>query len=164
MAQSGGQIVEQTTHQVDMIRCLCGEIVEVHANYALRNLNDVENLDVADVMATTLKFASGAVGCLTSSCALVEGGGKGELDIIADSSVLKWGAGSISAAPGEHPEFDADLPDAASIDQVFIEAVKTGDASNIRSDYLDGLKSADVTFAMNESAVSGKPVAPHFAK
>ncbi len=164
MAQSGGQIVEQTTHQVDMIRYLCGEVTEVHANYALRNLTDVENMDVPDVMAVTFKMACGAVGSLTSSCALVNGGGKGDLEIIADSTVLKWAAKSVSAVPGEHPELDVELPDPPTIDQVFIEACKTGDASKIRSNYLDGLKSADVTFAMNESAAAGKPVVPHFAR
>ena len=164
MAQSGGQIVKQTTHQVDMIRCLCGEIAEVHANYALRNLTDVENLDVPDVMAVTLKMANGAVGCLTSSCAMINGGGKSELDIVADSTVLKWAAKSVTVVPGEHPELNVEMPDPPTIDEIFIEAVKTGDASKIRSDYLDGLKSADATFAMNESAATGKPVVPHFAK
>ncbi len=164
MAKSGGQIVEQTTHQVDLIRCLCGEIVEVHARYALRNLGDVEGLDVPDVMATTFALECGAVGALTSSCALVNGGGKSELEVIADSTVLRWSAKSVSAAPGEHPELDVETPDPPTIDDVFIEAVKTGDASKIRSNYLDGLKSAAVTLAMNESAQSGEPIVPYFAR
>ena len=49
------------------------------------------------------------------------------------------------------------------IDPVFIEAVRTGDASAIRSPYLDGLKSLDVTLAMNKSAETGRPEKPHFA-
>jgi len=164
MAESGGQIVEQTTHQVDMIRCLAGEVVEVHANYALRMLTDVEGLDVPDVMATTFKLANGGVGSLTSSCGLLNGGGKGDLDIMADKTILKWGHAAISAVPGEHPELEAPLGEAPSIDAVFIEAVKTGDATKIRSSYLDGLKSLDVTLAMNESAETGKLVTPYFAR
>lgn len=163
MAKSGGQIVEQTTHQLDMIRFLCGEITEVHANYALRLCNDMPNFDIPDVMATTFKFASGAVGVLTSSCALTEGGGKGELDIIAGKKVLKWSSAAVSAAPGEHPDLTAPLPPSPTIDSVFIEAVRTGDGSKIRSPYLDGLKSLDVTLAMNKSAEIGKPVKPYFA-
>lgn len=164
MAESGGQIVEQTTHQVDMIRCLAGEIVEIYANYALRMVNDIEGLDIPDVMATTFKFANGAVGALTSSCAMVNGGGKGDLEIMAGKTVLRWGHGSIEAVPGEHPELTAPLSPAPSIDAVFIDAVRTGDGSKIRSPYLDALKSLDVTLAMNESAETGKPVTPYFAR
>jgi len=160
MGQSGGQIVEQTTHQVDMIRCLCGEFAQVNAHYALRMLGDVEGLDVPDVMAVSFKLRNGGVGCLTSSCGLVKGGGKGELDIIADKTVVKWTAKAVTAAPGQFPELAAPLPDPPSIDDVFIQAVKTQDPSKIRSDYLDGLKSLDVTLAMNESARIGQPVAP----
>ena len=164
MAQSGGQIVEQTTHQVDLIRCLAGEFAEVHANYATRMLGHVEGLDIPDVMAVTFMLQSGAVGCLTSSCAMVDGGGKGELEIMADKTVLRWSAQTVTAVPGEHPELAAPQPGAPTIDQVFIEAVKSQDPSKIRSDYLDGLKSADVTLAMNESARTGEPVVPYFAR
>ena len=164
MSKSGGQIVEQTTHQVDMIRCLCGEITEVCSNYALRMLTDVENLDVPDVMAVTFKMACGAVGCLTSSCGLINGGGKGDFDVVADKSVLKWSSSAISAVPGEHPELAVELPASPTIDQVFVEAVRTKDASKIRSDYFDALKSLDVCLAMNDSAETGKPVVPYFAK
>src|SRR6476646_344535 len=75
MGQSGGQLVEQTPHQVDLMRYLAGEIVEVHARYATRVLGDVPNLDIPDVQVVNLQFASGAVGSLTTSCALREGGG-----------------------------------------------------------------------------------------
>ena len=104
MSKSGGQIVEQTTHQIDLIRYLCGEITEVQANYALRFSYENEGFDIPDVMASTFKFASGAVGVLTSSCAMINGGGKGELEILADHGVLKWGMTSVSAIPGEHPD------------------------------------------------------------
>ncbi|OGV76265.1 MAG: hypothetical protein A3K19_19340 [Lentisphaerae bacterium RIFOXYB12_FULL_65_16] len=163
MSKSGGQLVEQTTHNLDMIRCLCGEIVEVHANYALRLCNDMPDFDIPDVMATTFKLASGAVGVLTSSCVFTEGGGKGELEIIAGKKILKWGHAAISATPGEHPDLAAPVGPIPSIDATFMDAVRTGDSSKIRSPYLDGLKSLDVTLAMNKSAVIGKPVKPYFA-
>ncbi|MEW6357392.1 MAG: Gfo/Idh/MocA family oxidoreductase [Planctomycetota bacterium] len=163
MSKSGGQIVEQTTHQVDLLRYLCGEIEEVHANYALRHSYENKGFDIPDVMAVTLKFANGAVGVLTSSCAMTKGGGKGDLEIMADHCVLKWGATSVSAAPGEHPDLAGELPPLPPIDPMFIEAVRTGDGSKIRSPYLDGLKSLDVTLAMNKSAETGKPTRTYFA-
>ena len=62
IAQSGGQLVEQTTHQIDLLRYLVGEVEEVHAYYALRTLNGVEYLDVPNVYALTLKFENSAIG------------------------------------------------------------------------------------------------------
>jgi len=163
MAQSGGQLVEQTTHNVDMMRCLAGEIVEVYAHYALRTLNDVEGLDVPDVGAIAFRFESGAIGSLTTSCALTRGGGMGDLNILVKDAVLKWGYGSISAAPGEYPELEGELALPPSIDAVFIEAVKAGDDSKIRSPYSDALLSLDVTLAANRSAAEGKPVQTYYA-
>jgi len=163
MAQSGGQLVEQTTHQVDMIRCLAGEIVEVYATYALRTLNDVEGLDIPDVGAIAFRFENGAIGSLTTSCALTKGGGMGDLNILVKDAVLKWGYGSISAAPGEYPELEGTLAPPPSIDAVFIEAVKTGDGSKIRSPYSDALRSLDVTLAANRSAAERRPVRTYYA-
>ena len=162
MAESGGQLVEQTTHLVDMIRCLTGEIVEVYANYALRTLHDVEGFDIPDVGALCFRFESGAVGSLTTSCALNEGGGVIDLNILVKDAVLKWGVESISADPGEYPELEEELALAPSIDAVFIEAVKTGDGSKIRSPYSDALRSLDVTLAANRSAREGKPVQTYY--
>jgi len=164
MAKSGGQIVEQTTHQVDMMRYLVGEIVAVHAYYALRTLADRENFDIPDVMATALKFENGAVGILTSSCAMTSGGGKSELDIMVKEAVLRWSAGGVTVVPGEHPELAGEPRPTPSIDEVFVDAVVRNDPSSIRSPYLDGLKSLGVTLAMNESASTGNPVVPHFAR
>ncbi|MCD6334528.1 MAG: Gfo/Idh/MocA family oxidoreductase [Candidatus Latescibacteria bacterium] len=163
MAKSGGQLVEQTTHNVDMMRCLAGEIVEVYANYALRTLTDVEGLDVPDVGAISFRFESGAIGSLTTSCALTQGGGTGDLNILVKDAVLKWAVESISADPGEYLELSAEVGPAPSIDAVFIEAVKTGDGSKIRSPYSDALRSLDVTLAANRSAREGKPVQTYYA-
>lgn len=161
MGKSGGQLVEQTTHQVDLIRYLAGDFAEVQACYGLRMLDHVEGLDIPDVMAVSFRLMCGAVGAITSSCAMINGGGKSEFEIMTDSTVMKWSSKGVTASPGEHPELDVELPDAPSIDDVFIDAVKTGDGSNIRSDYLDGLKSAAVTLAMNKSAETGEPVTPY---
>jgi myo-inositol 2-dehydrogenase/D-chiro-inositol 1-dehydrogenase len=43
-------------------------------------------------------------------------------------------------------------------DRAFIEAIRTGDASLIRSTYSDGVRTLAVTLAADESARTGKPV------
>ncbi|MCD6359796.1 MAG: Gfo/Idh/MocA family oxidoreductase, partial [Armatimonadetes bacterium] len=45
MDQSGGQLHEQTTHQLDLMRYVTGdEVVEVTARYALRTMGDIEGI------------------------------------------------------------------------------------------------------------------------
>ena len=69
MAESGGQFVEQTTHIVDLARYLAGEVTSVQAFYALRGLQDVENLDVPDVGTVNMTFGSGPLATsLTRAC------------------------------------------------------------------------------------------------
>jgi predicted dehydrogenase len=164
MGQSGGQLVEQTTHQVDLMRYLAGEIVEVHARYATRVLGDVPNLDIPDVQVATFQFESGAVGSLTTSCALRKGGGKSDLNFILRDALLQYTTRDVKVSPDSAPQPEPAVGEHLTIDQAFIRAVATGDRSLIRSPYEDGLRSMDVTLAANESARTGKPVATHYAK
>jgi predicted dehydrogenase len=164
MGQSGGQLVEQTTHQVDLMRYLAGEVVEVYARYATRVLGDVENLDIPDVQVMTLQFASGAVGSLTTSCALRQGGGKSDLNFVLKDALLQYTTRDVKVTPDAAPQPEPWTGEALTIDQAFIRAVATGDRGLILSSYEDGLRSMDVTLAANESARTGKPVAPYSAK
>ena len=43
-------------------------------------------------------------------------------------------------------------------DRAFIDAIKSGDPSGIRSNYRDALKSLKLTMACNESAATGKAI------
>ena len=159
MAQSGGQLVEQTTHQVDLMRYLAGDIVEVYANYAQRAIGDVENATIPDVQVATFRFASGAVGCVTTSCALTKGGGYLDLTLVTRDMWIRYGREIVVSPPqaASIPLPQGPLPD---IDESFVRAAQTGDATLVKSPYEDGLKSAAVCLAANESAESGLPVRP----
>ncbi|MGB9596234.1 MAG: Gfo/Idh/MocA family protein [Candidatus Poribacteria bacterium] len=155
MSKSGGQLVEQATHTVDMMRCLAGEITEVFAYQENRVLKDI---DCPDVNVVVMKFENGALGSLTTTWAY-EGDwdNANVLDILFNNSLLKWSYGdfSVKPAPGKLPEKGP----SQSIDRVFIDAVKSGDGSKIRSPYRDAIKTLSATLAMNKSAKSGKPEA-----
>lgn len=159
--QSGGQMVEQTTHIFDLARYLCGEVEEVYAQYAVRTLQDVPNFSVWDVSAATLRFQSGVVGQMASSC-MVKKGGKVGLQLFAHELALEMGSGgqlTVTRPDQEQPEVvAAGIPATLREDQVFVAAVKGGDAAGIRSPYADAVKTLAVTLACNESAQSGKPV------
>jgi len=66
-AKSGGQIVEQSTHAVDLLRFLCGDIVRVSSEMDTRYWNEEEGMGVEDVSTTALRFSSGAVGSMIAT-------------------------------------------------------------------------------------------------
>ena len=66
MGKSGGQLVEQATHTIDMMRYMGGEVETVYAMQANRLLKET---DCPDANSVSLQFASGAVGSLTATWA-----------------------------------------------------------------------------------------------
>ncbi len=73
---SGGQTIEQTTHVLDTARGLAGDVVEVHA-FGARAAGHpptteaaLPAADIHDVSVASLRFASGAVGTVASTCLL----------------------------------------------------------------------------------------------
>ena len=151
-AQSGGQVVEQATHTIDMMRFLCGDVVEIHSVQANRTLTDI---DCPDHTATVMTFASGAVGCITT-CWAFEGWDGNIVDVFFDRYRLHWTAGGVEIAP-DGAGFAASEGDAPTIDRIFVEAVRTGDRSAILSPYDDAVKSLAVSLAANASAKDGAP-------
>jgi predicted dehydrogenase len=160
MDQSGGQLVEMTTHQVDLMRFLVGEIVEVHARYARRALLDVEGVTVPDVQIASFLFENGALGAITTSCALTQGGGRNDMDFVLRDAVLHYTTRDLRVAPESVPQPEPVTEPIPDIDAAFVQAIRTGDASLIRSTYDDGLRTLAATLAANESARTGEPVRP----
>jgi len=156
MARSGGMLHEMATHNVDMMRYLCGDITQVCARYSLNVLQDVENLTVPDAQVAVFEFANGATGYFSTSCALTNGGHHSSLDVVMRDMMLRFGQ-EITILP--EGAGTVTLPEQGmNIDQAFIHAVRTGDRSVIRSDYFDALKTSEVTLGANESAETGLPV------
>lgn len=161
-AQSGGQVVEQATHVVDLQRYLVGEIETVHAVAATRLMTDVENLDVADVSVATLVFANGAIGTLLNSSGLngvpQEPWDHGLTLVARDLSFRVWTDGGRIATAGETREFVNTEDSKYLLDEAFVKAVASGDPSGIRSTYADAVLTLRATLAINESARTGDSV------
>ena len=158
MAQSGGQLHEQTTHQVDLMRYLAGEIVEVYAHYSRRVMDDVEGMDIPDSQGALFKFLDGTIGMVATSPMMRQGGGANDLRFLVGDHVLSWSAGGNSLDPDDDPEVTAAPVDTPSIDAAFMEAIRTGDGGHIPCSYRSGLQTSAVTLAANESARVGRPV------
>lgn len=158
-ALSGGQLVEQTTHIVDLARYLVGEIQEVHAYFA----QGVAPLpfpdgDVSEAGVVAMRFANGAVGVITNTC-MLNAPGEVALKIYTPDRILEVGWGKlIETEANRREEFSARDNPYLSEDRAFIEAIRTGNGSLIRSPYADAVRTLAVTLAADESARIGKPV------
>jgi predicted dehydrogenase len=152
--KSGGQLVEQATHTLDLMRYLGGEVAEVYAKEATRTLPEI---DCADVHCLVLQFADGALGSLTTTWAFdpSDWSQANILEITYDAALLRWSPGGISISGGgqQRQESRADR----SIDAVFVDAVRRGDRAAILSPYEDAVRSLAVSLAANASARSGRP-------
>lgn len=153
MDKSGGQIVEQATHTIDMMRYLVGEVKEV---FAFQENRVLKRIDCPDVNSVCMKFESGALGSLTTTWAYdpSDWSNANILDILFEASLLHWAGGSLSVKP--EPETPLEVKPGQSIDRVFVDAVKSGDSSNIRTPYSDAVKSLAVSLAINRSGRTGK--------
>lgn len=156
---SGGQFVEQTTHIVDLLRYLLGEVTEVYAAYAQRVMHTKhEQVSVPDVGTVTMKLASGAVASISNSC-MLHGGGHTGLTIYTDECNLELTHGGLVETQGEQRREHANVSNPYVNElRAFFHAVRTGDSSAIRSTYEDACRTQQVTVAANESAQSGQPV------
>lgn len=157
-AQSGGQAVEQTTHIFDMARCLGGEVKTVYASAGLQCMKDVENLDVEDASAVNLGFRNGAPGVILSTCMLSQGY-RAMISVFSKDLALEHTQGSLRImTPTEERLLKSRVDPYAKEDEIFLEAVSTGNVAKIRSPYDDALKTHRVTMAANSSMQTGKPV------
>ncbi len=165
--KSGGQMVEQVIHTVDIIRYLAGDPVEVFAygatgfNQKLPNI--IPNYNLEDAAVFALKFANGAVANIMSCCAAQTSGGV-FLNIWASQHTARFTEWAhhvqlYTAGTKEPEEIKGDLEDIfPTEDRAFINAVKSGDRSGIRCTHRDGVNSTLLALACNESIATGQPV------
>ena len=155
---SGGQILEQTTHIIDMARYIAGEVERVSAEMALRVMTDVEKVSVPDVGTVNLRFESGAIGNITNSC--IPPGWRNGLCIVGEKKTVVFDQFNFELRTPSGTETMSWEPIAAHFREsvLFVDAVEQNDQSLILSDYASGVKSLAVSIAANESAASGEPV------
>lgn len=158
MQQSGGQIVEQTTHIFDLARHLLGEVESVHATARTGLMEDVEQYDIHDASITNLRFKNGAVASITSACMLSAGNQVG-LDLYQKEQVLRLAHSTLTIDKAEHSEvLELGNNPTRAEDQTFLQAVQSGDASAIRCDYSEAVKTLQLTLAATESAIDGRVI------
>lgn len=155
MAESGGQLVEQTTHIVDLARHLLGEVRQVHAMARTGLMTGIDAYDVHDATVANLSFASGAIASLTSACLLAAGGHVG-LDLFQKHQVLRLSHRQlvVDRADGSQTFLLGNDPTRAE-DEAFVRAIVHGDLAGIACDYADAVRTLEVTLAATRSAQEG---------
>lgn len=157
MSKSGGQLVEQSTHTLDLMRYLAGDIDNVYANMSLQVLSDIPNIDVPDVTSVNLTFTSGAVGHLDSSFTQCDH--RSGVEILGkDFRVVIDGTNLTIVDRDSSITYKSKVDFYQEQDRRFIEAVIKGDPGLLLSDYEDGARTLAATLASNKSNKVGLPI------
>ena len=155
--RSGGQMVEQVTHLIDTARYLAGSVQSVHAlgNHLPRDSHP--DLDVATASVATLKFDSGAVATLSSTC-LLNWAHRSGLHLFADGLAIELSDQNvmIDVGRGRDPRH-ADGDPVWREDRDFIDAVR-GLPNHIRTPYPQALETHRVALAILASMETGEIV------
>ena len=117
---SGGALVEQAVHVLDLVRLLVGEVLEVHASASGRLPGGAEAATGA-----LLCFANGAVGPFATTCVL-DARRRAGLEIVADGVVVGVGEDWLDvrdAAGVRHAEYDPVVAHTA-VDRAFVSALR----------------------------------------
>lgn len=162
-AESGGQIVEQTTHIFDLVRYVIGEPDTVFAMGAHGFVQDMPGYDVEDASVVAVRFRNGAVGSLVSSCAGRTGAGGVHLSVTAVHHQIDfsgWDSAVVIAKSRIEEEHIAGEPNIFEMeDAAFLRAVETGNRTGVLSPYADAIRTLAFTLAAVRSLDTAEPVA-----
>lgn len=155
--KSGGQMLEQATHIVDLARYLCGDVMTAYGLAEHSDRGSHPGLDVATASTATLGFADGAIGNFAATCLLgwnhrvgLHLFGDGFAVELTDHDVMiDVGAGR----PVTHNQSDPVWHQ----DRAFVEAA-LGQENRIRCTYRDAVETLRVMDAIERSACSGEVV------
>jgi predicted dehydrogenase len=161
---SGGQTIEQTTHVLDVARGLAGEVTEVHAFAARAAATTgpaeaaLPGADVPDVSVASLRFASGAVGTVASTCLLPRLHRAG-VQVVAEGLSLELSETDLLVEiDGRRTDYRADADARPRPDRDFVAAIRGG-PDRIRVPWAEAYRTHLVACAITRSAEERRPLA-----
>ena len=154
---SGGPLLEQAIHPFDIARLLVGDITHVFARAERLLFPDMGELDSEDTIVLAYRFASGALGTHTDSCAMTEFNWEVELfgqdwRLLVDFARKRLtGHIGVETIGQDFPDIDLHLLEM----QTFLEAVRNHRPDMVRSDFADATKTLAVVLAGDRSIKTG---------
>ena len=154
---SGGPLLEQAIHPFDIARLLVGDITHVFARAERLLFPDTGELDSEDTIVLAYRFASGALGTHTDSCAMTVFNWEVELFGSDWRLLVDYARKRLRGHTGNET-IEQDFPD---IDlhllemQAFMEAVRYNKPDFVRSDFADATKTLATVLAGDRSIKTG---------
>lgn len=153
--QSGGQVVEQATHVLDLVRVLAGEVTEVVGGAAP---SSSAGRDVPDATAAVLRFDSGAVGTVSTSCVLPAPTAAG-LDVVGDGVSVELTETTLRVRTRDGEERAEPAVDGRyAVDRAFVDVLAGRPAPAGLVDVAEALRTHRLAWAVAEAARTGATV------
>jgi predicted dehydrogenase len=158
--KSGGQVVEQCTHLIDLMRYLAGNVESVYAIPRNGCNIPLANYTIDDGSVTVFRFKNGTAAALSTGCFLDGEKVPSDIELTLYSRDLaaqfKWMKG-VSYLAGKISRQLPPVEDLRSCPvAAFIEAIKTKNPDLIKSDYDDALQTLKTTMAIERSIAGGQ--------
>ena len=159
---SGGQLVEQVIHMVDLMRFLMGEAQTVYSRQENLFHQDVEDYTVEDVSATVFGFPHGGIGIIYATNGAIPNRWINDYRVVsknitADFTNANNATLHYTAQPDRQPEIIASDRDVYLFEmQDFLTAIRTGQKA--RTPLREGARSLDLALAATRSAQLGSEV------
>jgi predicted dehydrogenase len=155
-AESGGQIVEMSTHAFDLVRHVAGEVERV-VGYGSHEI--VDEIDFEDATAVSMRHESGAISHVSSTSASPDWSIEGIHSVVGEDLRLDWdGTRLTGVVDGEEVEREADADNHRREDRAFVKAVREGDPDPLKCPYDDAVRSLELTLAAQEAIETGEEV------
>ena len=157
---SGGQIVEQSIHLIDLGRDFFGEAESVYCTSGSGYIDELPpGTDIDEASTAVITFRSGTIMTLCTACHIqMDGAGwkNGMLISTPELRIFYELRSSAEIVYGDKSYLDNRQEDQLKTAiRAFLDAVVSQDGSGIRSPYADACRSLEIALACNESARTG---------
>jgi myo-inositol 2-dehydrogenase/D-chiro-inositol 1-dehydrogenase len=150
--RSGGQLVEQATHLIDLARLLLGEPRVLAATMLRRARPAYPDWTAAQVTAALLEFPESVPATLTATC-LLEGPLAIQLQLVCEGRALTITERALRVETGSQTQEFLVAADPFLVeDECFLRAVREANPAGVLCDYADALSTHRAAFAIRAAA------------
>jgi predicted dehydrogenase len=156
---SGGQLVEQVIHMVDLMRFLMGDAITVYSRQQNIFHQNIEDYTVEDVSATVFGFSQGGIGVIYATNGAIPNRWINDYRVVARNLTAEFtnanhATFNYTNEPDRQPEVIASERDFyLSEMQDFLTAIRKGQKT--RTPLREGARSLDMALAATRSAQLG---------